>query len=536
MSVKPRSETAIPTTTGGEAKLVAVIDVGSTSIRLSIAELRPDGSIHSLERLSHAVNLGKDTFTFGEISKPTIEDCVEILKKYRQVLNEFQIDNPDQIRIVATSAVREANNKLNFLDRIYSATRFEIDPIDEAEVNRITYLGIQEFLKQNDSVSNRHSLVVEVGGGSTEILYVDKGDVIEAHSYRLGSIRLRETFEASRASEDHFRQILETQIRRIINQIIQVVPPPGDKLNFIAMGSDVRFAASQIGSAKKNEGVYRIPVKKLDRFINKIIEKSVDQLVQKYQLSYPDAASIGPSLLSYYMLAREYDIDEIIVSDVNLRDGLQKELLLQKGWSKDFKKQVIRSALALGKKFHFEEGHAKYVADKSMVIYDALQEEHQLTPRHALLLYVSALLHEIGHYIGSGSHHKHSMYLINNSEVFGLSQKDLLIVSLVARYHRRATPKPGHPGYTTLDRESRIAVSKMAAILRVADSLDRSYSQRLEKVECQKENDKLIITVPNVDDLSLEQLALKQRGQLFEQIFGMKILLRKKRTLGDKNQ
>ena len=185
MNAKPRSETSIPSL-GGEVKLVAVIDVGSTSIRLSIAELRQDGTIHNFDKLSHAVNLGKDTFTTGEIRKQTIEDCVQILKKYRQVLNEIQIENPDQIRIVATSAVREANNKLDFLDRIYSATQFEIDPIDEAEVNRITYLGIQEFLNENDSVSNRHSLVVEVGGGSTEILYVDKSDVVEAHNYRLG--------------------------------------------------------------------------------------------------------------------------------------------------------------------------------------------------------------------------------------------------------------------------------------------------------------------------------------------------------------
>ena len=102
--------------------------------------------------------------------------------------------------------------------------------------------------------------------------------------------------------------------------------------------------------------------------------------------------------------------------------------------------------MALGKKFHFEQKHAKYVAQKSLILFDALQDEHQLSPRHAHLLYVSALLHEIGHFINRGSHHKHSMYIINNSEIFGLSQKDLMIVALTARYHRRATPKTGTPG------------------------------------------------------------------------------------------
>ncbi len=534
MNAKPRSDSSIPSL-GGEVKLVAVIDVGSTSIRLSIAEMDQDGTIRNRDRLSQAVNLGKDTFTVGEIRKSTIEDCVQILKKYRRVLDEYQIENLDQIRVVATSAVREAINKLDFLDRIYSATRFEIDPIDEAEVNRITYLGIQEFLKSNDTVSNRHSLIVEVGGGSTELLYVDKRDVIEAHSYRLGSIRLWETFEASGASEEHFREILETQIRRILSQMTQLVIP-GDKMNLIAMGGDIRFAASQIGIKNNKNEPSIIQTSKLDRFINKIIGRSVDQIVQKFQLSYPDAESIVPSLLAYYMIAKEYNIEEILVAEVNMRDGLQKELLLEHGWTEDFKKQVIRSAMALGKKFAFEKSHAKYVAQKSLQIFEALQDEHQLSSRYALLLYVSAILHEIGHFVGSGSHHKHSMYLINNSEIFGLSKKDLMIVALTARYHRRATPKPGHPGYSSLDRESRIAVSKLSAILRLADSLDRSYSQRIETIDCHLDNDKLIISIPNVNDISLEQLALRQRGQLFEQIFGLKVLLRKKRSLGEMNQ
>jgi len=142
------------------------------------------------------------------------------------------------------------------------------------------------------------------------------------------------------------------------------------------------------------------------------------------------------------------------------------------------------------------------------------------------MLYIAALLHEIGLYISYRSYHKHSMYLILNSELFGLGRKDVMLVALAARYHRRASPKPSHDGYASLNVEHRIAVSKMAAILRVADALDDSRSQRVRGIECICEDSRLVISVPHVEDLSMEQLALKQKGSLFEEIFGMQVLLR----------
>ena len=137
-------------------------------------------------------------------------------------------------------------------------------------------------------------------------------------------------------------------------------------------------------------------------------------------------------------------------------------------------------------------------------------DEHQLEQRHEIILYVAALLHEIGLYVSHQSHHKHTLYLIKNSELFGLSNKDVLLAALVARYYRRASPQQSHEGYATLDREARVAVAKMAAILRVAVALDDSRSQRIKNLGCSQEKGKMVITIPHVEDLSLEQLALQQ--------------------------
>jgi exopolyphosphatase/guanosine-5'-triphosphate,3'-diphosphate pyrophosphatase len=200
-------------------------------------------------------------------------------------------------------------------------------------------------------------------------------------------------------------------------------------------------------------------------------------------------------------------------------------------WTEEFSNQIIRSAIDLGTKFDFDEPHARHVAELSKLLFAQLQAEHQLEQRYAVILYIAALLHEIGLYIGYPSHHKHSMYLIRNSELFGLARKEVLLTALVARYYRRATPQSGHEGYTTLGRDERVAVSKLAAILRLAVALDDSRSQRIQKVACEIEDGRLVVSVADVPDLSLEQLALRQTGSLFEDVFGLQVQLRPQRGL-----
>ncbi len=159
-------------------------------------------------------------------------------------------------------------------------------------------------------------------------------------------------------------------------------------------------------------------------------------------------------------------------------------------WTAEFRNQIIRSAINLGRKFSFDEKHARHVAMLSRKLFADLQEEHQLDQRMELLLYLASLLYEIGLFINVRSNHKHAMYLIRNSELFGLSRRDLLLVSLVARYHRRSSPQPEHEGYATLDRSDRVAVAKLAAILRIAIALDETRAQRITNIRCNAtEND-----------------------------------------------
>jgi exopolyphosphatase/guanosine-5'-triphosphate,3'-diphosphate pyrophosphatase len=525
MSTETAESRIRPATAGRPA---AVIDVGATSIRMAIAEIDDQGGVRPITTLSQAVSLGKDTFTRGSIEKSTIEDCVRVFKSYRRLLAEYQIERPEQLRAVATSAVREAQNRLSFLDRIYTATGIPITVIDESEVNRVTYLGVQPLLKSDPVLAKSRTAIIEVGGGSTELLLVQNADVIFSHSYRLGSLRLREQLETLHASRTATRAMMETHIRRVIDQILQQVPPEmAEKM--VTMGGDMRFAARELIPEWRPHQVVGLPVARLEQLADRILGLTEDQLVHRYHITFPEAGTLGPALLAYAMLARAFELEEVIVCDVNLRDGLLTEMATRGAWNEDFANQVLRSAVDLGRKFDFHEVHARHVTKLCKILFQGLRDEHQLPPRYELLLMTAAMLHEIGMYVSVGSYHKHTMYLIDNSELFGLSRMDERLVALTARYHRKTSPKPTHTIFTALDRDQRIAVVKMAAMLRLADSLDAGHGQRLHELQFSKEGGRLVISIPNVEDLSLEQLALKQTGTLFEETYGMPVLLRRLR-------
>lgn len=534
MSTRHKQPELIPS--GNDAssappRLVAVIDIGTSAIRMAIGEITDDGLTHTVETLSQAVAIGKDTFTGRKISRSTIEDCVRILSSYRVVLDSYGIVNDDQLRCVATSAVREAQNRLVFLDRIYIATQIQVEVLDESEVARITFLGVQPTLKSDPQLGAARSFVVEVGGGNTEFLVVENGQVTFSHTCSLGSLRLRKMMESLKTPIRKEREFLENQIDRFVGQALQQVrTDDGLTTELIALGGDFRFAAKQLASKRDENSLATIPIDTLQDFVNQMLPLSVDELVHDYRLTFPDAETLGPALLTMANIAQRLNADQIRVSNVNLRDGLLTELASDDIWSGDFRDHVISSAIDLGSKYGFDKRHAEHVADLSGMLFDALQKHHRLDARARVMLTLAGILHEIGMFVSISAYHKHSLYLIQNSELFGLSQLDLQIVALVARYHRRAAPKPTHAGYASLSRQDRVVVSKLASILRVADALDRSYSQRIRDFTCAVQKGRLIITVPGVDDLSLEQIALKQTAQLFEETYGLSVLMRRERV------
>ena len=504
---------------------VAVIDIGATSIRMAVAEIRPGGEVRHVDAFSRAVSLGRDSFTRGGIRRSTIEECVRVLKSYRHALDEYGIESHN-IRVVATSAVREASNRLAFLDRIYVATGLEIEALEEAEVNRVTYMSIYPHLNSEPELKTARSVVMEVGGGSTELLLVRGANVVYSHTYRLGSLRMRRAIQALQAPQNKSRELMESQIARMIQLLKQQIP--GDEeVKIISLGGDLRFAASQLIPDWSPKQLANLPTAHLAKFLDEqILPVSDEELVQRFHITFPDATTLGPALLTNVRVAQALGAENLLISSANLRDGLLQEMAAREEWSANFAKQITRSAIDLAAKFESDLDHVRHVAHLSVELFRQLRDQHQLEANYEVILNVAALLHEIGRFVNVRSHHKHSMYMIRNSELFGLGRRDMLITSLVARYHRRASPQPRHDGYGTLPREQRVAVAKMAAMLRIAIALDETRSQRIKNFRTMLNDNQLVISIPKVRDLSLEQMAVRQADNLFEEVFGLKVLLR----------
>lgn len=507
---------------------VAVIDIGTTAIRMVIAQPLENGEFQVLDSLHQDVQLGRDTFSNQKIGKQTIEDCVRTLKSFSLLLDQYQISNPSQIRAVATSAVREASNRAAFLDRIYMATGLAVTIADEADVSRLLYHSISSELKRHKKLIEGHTVIIEMAGGSTELLYLSNGKVQFSHTYRIGSFRMRYLLESSEAPVNSQKAIMVNHIQRFLEQIeydFQFEKPPV----LLLLGGEARFISRLLGERLPEKGLFHTSTKRLKVISNEILSRSTDEVVQLYNRSFPDADTLGPALLSYVMIAEYFKAKEVYISQRTMRDGLLTEMNSGSRISPEIQAHVIQAALDIGRKYHFHKGHATCVADLSVSVFDALQQEHRLDERCRFLLRIAALLHEIGYFISSQSHHRHSRYLIENSEIFGLRSKELTLVAMIARYHRRASPRNSHVGYAQLDRADRTIVTKLSAILRVADALDRSHSQRIKQIHCKTEKDLFVIQVPKVPDLALERIALSEKGSLFEEVYGLKPFLRSTR-------
>ncbi len=507
------------------SRIVAVVDVGSTAIRMVIAELLSSGNWRTLDRAGKPVPLGRDVFVSGKISRETMIQAIKILNGFRELLEGWKISLKD-VRIIATSAIREARNRDTFIDRIFLRTGFKINPVEGIEENHLTYLAVQHALKgMRSQLSRSSSLIIEVGGGSTEIMLLRRAKMVAAHSLRLGTVRMEQQLLPSSGLENNMEDVLRENIRGM-KEILDSELPLTRIKSFVAVGGDARKAAMEVGK-KEQEHISIIRKEDFIDFINRITEYSIDDIVQKLGISYHEAEGFLPALLIYKLFITATSAEELIIPDVSIREGMLITFALgsNEAVEKQFYTQVIASAVNLGRKYHFDEGHARHVSHLGLMLFDQFQKEHGLDRHSRLILEAAAILHDIGTYVRTSGHHKHSQYLTANSELFGFSRGDMRILSNVVRYHRKATPTGSHTNYISLNREDRLKVLKLSAMLRVADALDRGHVQRIRGFTLESREEDLILRCSSQGDMSIEKYGLALKSDMFEEVFGYHVVI-----------
>jgi exopolyphosphatase / guanosine-5'-triphosphate,3'-diphosphate pyrophosphatase len=498
--------------------------MGASAIRLVVAEIAGDGSIRVIEEASRGVLLGRDTFSSGLIRSQTIDAALGALDGFRHIIAGYGVP---ELRAVATSAVREARNRDLFLDRIEGRTGISFEVINEAEESRLVFLALQQALAARVGFVATWTLLAEVGGGNTSLTLIQNGQPIRSGVYALGAVRLRQQLDLRRQRHDVQVALLKRSIANVVEEI-RVDIPLERIASVVAIGGDVRFAAAQIAEGDFEDGVREMPRDAFLTFCDEIARLDQEQLVDRFRLPAVEAETLVPALLVYRTLLSETAAPRLLVSDASLRAGVLLDLAVPEAreTAEEFERHVLASAEALGEKYRFDGAHGRHVARLATRLFDQFRDEHGLSHRDRLLLQVAALLHDIGVYVSLRAHHKHSQYLVAASQIFGLSDEETMIVSNIARYHRRGTPQLSHPAYVALDRSDRLIVDKLAAFLRVANALDAEHLQKVQDVRVIRQETGWILELDGVGDLTMEQLAASARADMFVETFGRQLIIR----------
>jgi exopolyphosphatase/guanosine-5'-triphosphate,3'-diphosphate pyrophosphatase len=502
---------------------VAVIEIGTSAVRLEVAQIDREGRIETVEQARRPVRFGHDAFTQWKLSKATMNAGISVLRDFTKILETYQC-NP--VRVVAKSAVREAQNAEAFLDRISMAVGLDVELLEPTEETRLTAAALLRSAGETLDLARKRSLVAEVGGGTTELTVLDSGRVERAEGFALGSVRMREVLGISQEAPARAEEMLRRHIANGLD-VIRRTMPLADIPLFVALGPDATFAARQAGGAAAERGVCRLEAGAFGKVLKSLAGLTPEGLARKHGIPQDDAETLVPALLVHQALLEATAAKEIAVSPVTLRDGLLLDLARSVTGAEDRTRDetVLQSARTIAEKYNFDRKHASHVAALALRLFDGLKKLHGLGARARLLLETAAWLHDVGFFVSPTGHHKHSYYLILNSPIVGLGREEVQVAAHVARYHRRSMPNKSHIEYMALPRDRRVLINKLASLLRVADSLDRDHLQRVKEFDLEETREEVVLHVRGVPDLDLDQKALGRKADLFEETFGLKVRL-----------
>ncbi|MGB7220132.1 MAG: Ppx/GppA phosphatase family protein [Vicinamibacterales bacterium] len=498
--------------------LIAAIDIGTNSLHMIVVRVRPDLSFEIVDREKEMVRLGAGGLDGRALTPDAIQAAVRVLSKFRRLAESRQVD---KIVAVATSAVREAENGGEFLHAVREQTGIRARVISGTEEARLIHLAAVYGVGSGDV-----AVVIDIGGGSVEI--TRGGTTVErGRSFKLGVIRLTERFVKSDPLSSHDERKLVRHIyaeagkylddlaRAGFNRVI------GTSGTILSLGALAGQQGRETDAALRNR---RVSARQLRRVKKQLLPLSLERRLRLVGLEPRRADLSVAGIVLLDAIVRRLGADEITLCDLSLREGLVLDYIAR------HRKEIVqvdrypdirrRSVIELAERCNYWPEHAAQVARLALTLFDQTRSVHALTDREREWLEYAALLHDIGVHISYEGHHKHSHYLIKNGDLRGFEPQEVAAIALVARYHRRATPKREHDEFADLPRERRRTVRTLAAILRLAETLDRSHSQSLSGVELHDRGKDALLQVRTSGDAELELWAASRQAVPFERLIG----------------
>jgi exopolyphosphatase / guanosine-5'-triphosphate,3'-diphosphate pyrophosphatase len=490
---------------------IAAIDCGTNSIHMIVVRIRPDLSFEVIDREKDMVRLGSGGLDGKALTPEAMTAALQALSRFRRLAESHQVE---EILAAATSAVREAENGGEFLNAVERETGIKPQVISGTEEARLIHLAAIYGV----DVAGVSAVVVDIGGGSVEITHGAGTSLRVAKSFKLGVIRLTERFvrtdPLSKGDERKLVRHIDDEIATYLREIRtagfdRVIGTSGTILSLGAVASaERRRASDEIRNL-------RVPAKQIHRLRKEITNRSIGERMKLPGLDPRRADLIVSGAVLLDTVLQRLDAPEITLCDFALREGLvldyiqrNRKHIAQAGQYPDVRR---RSVMELAERCSYWPEHANQVARLSLSMFDQTRGTHALTDREREWLEFAALLHDIGTHISYPRHHKHSYYLIKNGDLRGFEPAETEMIALIARYHRKSAPRKSHADFGMLGGRSRRVVRTLAAILRFAETLDRSHAQAVTGVEIHDRGDEYLVKLRTAGDAELELWAAQRQ-------------------------
>ena len=502
------------------ATVQAVIFLGADSMSMMVCEQRGEEQ-RVLDVLSQPVHLARDVFGGGNVTRDTMDRCVQVARGFCDLLGEYRTGGEVQVRLLATNILLDIRNMDTLVNRLQIACGLSLEVLDDGEMTRLLYLSVQSALVRRPELEKKRVLVVHAGPGNTRLLVSDKGRITFYSNYRIGAHRTGiKLGESALAEADDEAALIREHIRGTVEQIgydvDAALPAAPDAV--LLFGPDFHSIDSPLLSGEVTQ-------EKLAKLVKQIAACPTAQRAARFSETDASVCALLPTATIAQSIARFFPEAVLLCPREEYAGAFLAQLMPTHRNDSVLEDEVIHFSQLLAARYRVDRAHSAHIRKLSMALFDRLQELHGLNRHERLLLKVAAILHEIGTFISPKNHHRHGQYIILNSEIFGLSRHDVEVVGLLARYHRHGAPTMSDSSYTELDLATRLLVQKLAALLRVAEAMERAHSHRISDFTVRYNNRRIELLVPGVHDLTLENRALRDKGALFTDIFGYDIIL-----------
>lgn len=520
-----------------QERVIAAIDIGTNSIHMVIVKIEPSlPAFNIIAREKDTARLGDRDPETGRLTVEAMERAMSALERGQELARSFQVE---EIVAVATSAVREAPNGREFIKNVQEHLGLTINLISGQEEARRIYLGVLSAMEFNE----QPHVIMDIGGGSTELILGDGHEPRSLSSTKVGAVRLASEFistdPVSNKELKFLRAYIQGRMERPVEELKAKLAPE-EFIKFVGTSGTIECLATVHANEKFNttpnplQG-YSFSTKDLEDVVKLLASLDIKERANLPGMSGRRAEIIVPGAMILLETMKMLDVKEVTICERALREGLIVDWMLTHGLIENrlrYQSSVRdRSVINIAQKYKVDLESSQRVADFSLDIFDQTQGElHQWGSQARELLWVAAILHNCGFYVSHAAHHKHSYYLIRHAELLGFTENEIEIIANIARYHRKSKPKKKHSNFQNLpDKTTKKMVSEVSAILRLAVALDRRQIGAITAVYChykeaEKELELELFPKDIKDDCALELWNLEDKKIIFENEYGVKVV------------